>query len=206
MKWVEKTGKTIDEAVEAALLDLNVERSKVEVEIIDEGSKGILGIFGSKPAKVKVIVKEDIKEIIGNFLTEVCSKMGVEISNMTFNEDDEYLKINIECRKAYIIIGKDGEVLDSLQYLAGVVAGKHKESNLKIILDCMNYRKSKEESLKRFALNMADKVVKSKRSIKLKPMTPYERRIIHTALQNHKFVTTYSEGEEPYRKVVISLK
>lgn len=206
MKWLETTGKTIDEAVELALQKLNVERSQVEIEIIDEGSKGILGMFLQRPAKVKVVVKNDPKEKALHFLTDLLLKMGVEDIKIDFENEEDLLKININGKNAYRIIGKDGEVLDSIQFLTGIILNKEHDTNIKVLLDCQNFRKKKEESLKKLALVLADKVAKTKRSIKLKPMTPYERKIIHTTLQNHRFVTTYSEGEEPFRKVVITLK
>lgn len=208
MKWVEKSAKTVDEAVELALKELGVLRDKVEIEVIDEGSKGILGLIGSRPAKVKVRIKQSPKEKIEEFLNEVCKVMNVTIEKLDIFQEGEFLKVNIFGENTYQLIGKDGEVLDALQLLAAIVVnkGNDNDESLRIILDCQNFRKRKEERLKRLALSLADKVARSKRSIKLKPMSSYERRIIHTTLQNHKFVTTYSEGEEPYRKVVITLK
>lgn len=208
MKWVEKIAKTVDEAVELALKELGVSREKVEVQVIDEGSKGFLGIIGARPAKVKVIVKQTPEEKIQEFLSEVCSKMNVKIERMDILKDGEFIKVNLFGKNTYQLIGKDGEVLDALQFLTGIIVnrGAPAEESVRIILDCQNFRKKKEERLRRLALSLADKVARSKRSIKLRPMTPYERRIIHTTLQNHRFVTTYSEGEEPYRKVVITLK
>ncbi|WAM31569.1 RNA-binding cell elongation regulator Jag/EloR [Caldicellulosiruptor naganoensis] len=208
MKWVEKVAKTVDEAVELALKELGVGRDKVEVQVLDEGSRGLLGIIGARPAKVKVIVKQTPEEKIKEFLSTVCSKMNVKIEKMDIFKDGEFLKVNLFGKNTYQLIGKDGEVLDALQFLTGIVVnrGVPEEESVRIILDCQNFRKKKEERLRRLALALADKVARSKRSIKLRPMTPYERRIIHTTLQNHRFVTTYSEGEEPYRKVVITLK
>jgi len=208
MKWVEKVAKTVDEAVELALKELGVSREKVIVEVIDEGSKGLLGIIGARPAKVKVIVKQTPEEKIQEFLSNVCSKMNVKIEKMDIFKDGEFIKVNLFGKNTYQLIGKDGEVLDALQFLTGIVVnrGASEEESVRIILDCQNFRKRKEERLRRLALSLADKVARSKKSIKLRPMTPYERRIIHTTLQNHRFVTTYSEGEEPYRKVVITLK
>ncbi|ABP68337.1 protein jag [Caldicellulosiruptor changbaiensis] len=208
MKCVEKIAKTVDEAVELALKELGVSREKVEVQVIDEGSKGLLGIIGARPAKVKVILKQTPEEKIQEFLSEVCSKMNVKIERMDILKDGEFIKVNLFGKNTYQLIGKDGEVLDALQFLTGIIVnrGAPEEESVRIILDCQNFRKKKEERLRRLALSLADKVARSKKSIKLRPMTPYERRIIHTTLQNHRFVTTYSEGEEPYRKVVITLK
>ncbi|WAM33860.1 RNA-binding cell elongation regulator Jag/EloR [Caldicellulosiruptor morganii] len=208
MKWVEKVAKTVDEAVELALKELGVGRDKVEVQVLDEGSKGLFGIIGSKPAKVRVVLKQTPEEKIQEFLSSVCSRMNVKLEKIDIFKEGEFLKVNLFGKNTYQLIGKDGEVLDALQFLTGIVVnrGVPEEESVRIILNCQNFRKKKEERLKRLALALADKVARSKRSIKLKPMTPYERRIIHTTLQNHRFVTTYSEGEEPYRKVVITLK
>ncbi|ADQ05759.1 single-stranded nucleic acid binding R3H domain-containing protein [Caldicellulosiruptor owensensis OL] len=208
MKWVEKTAKTVDEAVDLALKELGIPREKAEVIIIDEGSKGILGIIGARPARVKVIVKQTPEEKIEEFLKSVLANMDVKIDRMDMVRDGEFIKVNLFGKNTFKLIGKDGEVLDALQFLTGVVVnrGVPEEETVRILLDCQNFRKRKEERLKKLALSLADKVARSKKSIKLRPMTPYERRIIHTTLQNHKFVTTYSEGEEPYRKVVITLK
>jgi len=208
MKWVEKTAKTVDEAVDLALKELGITRDKAEIVVIDEGSKGILGIIGARPARVKVIVKQTPEEKIEEFLKSVFANMDVKIDRMDMVRDGEFIKVNLFGKNTFKLIGKDGEVLDALQFLTGVVVnrGVSEEETVRILLDCQNFRKRKEERLKKLALSLADKVARSKKSIKLRPMTPYERRIIHTTLQNHKFVTTYSEGEEPYRKVVITLK
>jgi len=208
MRWVEKTAKTVDEAVDLALKELGIPREKAEVVIIDEGSKGILGIIGARPARVKVIAKQTPEEKIEEFLKSVFANMDVKIDRMDMVREGEFIKVSLFGKNTFKLIGKDGEVLDALQFLTGVVVnrGVPEEETVRILLDCQNFRKRKEERLKRLALSLADKVVRSKKSIKLRPMTPYERRIIHTTLQNHRFVTTYSEGEEPYRKVVITLK
>lgn len=208
MKWVEKTAKTVDEAVELAIKELGVSKEKVDIEVIDEGSKGILGLIGTRPAKVKVILKQTPKEKIEEFLNNVCKAMNVDVERINILQEGDFIKVNIYGKDMYKLIGKEGEVLDALQFLTGIVVNKdcEHEDSIRVILDCQNFRKKREESLKRLALTLADKVARSKRSIRLRPMTPYERRIIHTTLQNHRFVTTYSEGEEPYRKVVITLK
>ncbi|BCS82468.1 RNA-binding cell elongation regulator Jag/EloR [Anaerocellum diazotrophicum] len=208
MKWVEKTAKTVDEAVDLALKDLGISRDKAEIVVIDEGSKGILGIIGARPEKVKVIAKQTPEEKIEEFLRNVLDNMDVKIDRMDMVRDGEFIKVNLFGKNTFKLIGKDGEVLDALQFLTGVVVnrGVKEDETVRVLLDCQNFRRRKEERLKKLALSLADKVAKSKKSIKLRPMTPYERRIIHTTLQNHRFVTTYSEGEEPYRKVVITLK
>lgn len=208
MKWVEKTAKSVDEAVDLALKELGISRDKAEIVVIDEGAKGIFRDNCARPAKVKVIAKQTPEEKIEEFLKSVLANMDVKIDRMDMVRDGEFIKVNIFGKNTFKLIGKDGEVLDALQFLTGVVVnrGVKEDETVRILLDCQNFRKRKEERLRRLALSLADKVAKSKKSIKLRPMTPYERRIIHTTLQNHRFVTTYSEGEEPYRKVVITLK
>lgn len=165
MKWVEKTAKSVDEAVDLALKELGISRDKAEIVVIDEGAKGILGIIGARPAKVKVIAKQTPEEKIEEFLKSVLANMDVKIDRMDMVRDGEFIKVNIFGKNTFKLIGKDGEVLDALQFLTGVVVnrGVKEDETVRILLDCQNFRKRKEERLRRLALSLADKVAKSKK-------------------------------------------
>ena len=204
MKTLEKQAKTVDEAIELALEELKVSRNEVEVEIIEEGNRGILG-FLSKLAKVKVMVKPNPEEIAYNFLKGILRFIDEEVKiSSSFN--DNVLKMQIEVQRAGIIIGKHGSTLDSLQYLTSLVVNRNTKDYVRVILDAENYREKREKTLERLAKRMAEKVKDTKRSITLEPMYPNERRLIHTALQKDPGVTTKSVGQEPNRRVIISLR
>lgn len=206
MKTIEITGKTVEEALKSALRQLDTTEDKVEVTVIDEGSKGFFNLIGTKPAKISVIMKRDRILETKKFLSEVLEKMNVK-AEINIEESNDVVKINLTGPKMGTIIGYRGETLDSLQYLTSLVVNKAKEDKYKrVILDTENYRQKREETLKRLANKIAYKVRKSGRVLKLEPMNPYERRVIHSELQNNDFVKTFSEGEEPYRRVVVELK
>lgn len=199
-----KNGKTVEEAIAACLAELKVERSQVQVEVLQEPSKGFIGLF-SKPAQVKVIYIETPVNRGITFLKNVCHKMGLNIDiNTEIHGDYVTLNITGEDKEALgVLIGRRGDTLDALQYLVNLVANKQAEDRQKFVLDVEGYRKRREQTLQRLALKMAEKVKRYGKEIALEPMSPQERRIIHTALQNHKYVYTTSEGEEPFRKIVI---
>ena len=203
--YVEKSAKSIQESIDAALLELNVKRENVEVEILDEGAKGIFGLIGSKQAKVRVTLKETSGEKAKKFLLDLFSKMKVNADVLVEEKDDSVL-IKIEGNDIGIVIGRRGETLDSLQYLTSLVINKSKEDYKRVVIDIENYRQKREETLVKLANKLADRVMKYKKNITLEPMNPYERRVIHSSLQNHKYVQTYSIGDEPNRKVIITLK
>lgn len=196
----------MEEAINLALKDFGVPRDMVEVEVLDEGGKGFLGLI-SKQAIVKVVLKDVIKESAKNFLKQVIDAMKLDIT-FEIEETEDTIKFNLQGKNVGLLIGRRGETLDALQYLVNVVASKYKgyERYRRIILDAGNYRKRREETLTRLARKLAKKVMETKESIELEPMTPNERRIIHLALQDHPYVETYSEGEEPNRRVIIALK
>lgn len=205
---IEKTGKTVQEAIAAALSELNLSEEDVDIEVIEEGNKGIFGLIGSKMAKVRAIVKEvesNRCDIASDFLCTILNNMGVE-AEMNVSEDDESIVVDINGDDIGIIIGRRGETMDSLQYLTSLVVNKGYGDYKRVILNVENYRQKREETLVKLANRLADKVVKYKKPVTLEPMNPYERRIIHSSLQGHKYVETYSTGEEPKRKVVITLK
>lgn len=206
MKTLEMLGKTVDEALKNALKELNVTEDKVEYTVIEEGSKGFLGLVGTKPAKIMVTVKRDYISDAKKFLRDVLTSMDVK-AEIRIKEENNVINVNLTGPNMGVIIGYRGETLDSLQYLISLVVNKGHETEYKrVVLDTENYRAKREETLKRLADKTAYKVKKTGRGYKLEPMNPYERRIIHSALQNHPDVNTYSEGEEPNRRVVVELK
>lgn len=206
MKTLEMTGKTVNEALENALKSLNLTEDKVEYEVLDEGSKGFLNLIGTKPAKILVKVKRDYKEEVRLFLRNILNSMKVQ-AEIRIREENDIIYINLTGPKMGIIIGYRGETLDALQYLTSLVVNKdHNLPYKKVVLDTENYRKKREETLIRVAEKTAYKVKKIRRPYKLEPMNPYERRIIHSALQDNEYVYTFSEGEEPHRRVVIDIK
>lgn len=200
-KSIEKTGKTVEEAIELALNELNTVKENVEVEIIEEPAKGLLGI-GAKPAIVKITVKDNRNEIINEFLQKVAGFMDISLNN-TIEEKDGRLSVNMEGNDMGLLIGYRGETLEALQTILSVVANKDTDDYVRIDLDAENYREKRRETLKNLASKKAYEAVKYNKNITLEPMNAYERRIIHMALQENNKVTTYSIGEEPYRKIVI---
>lgn len=205
MTFVEKTGKTVNEAVQIALNELHVLQEDVEVEVLEEPSKGLFGFIGGKMAKVKVVVKVDPVKTAKNFLTNVFETMNVKVF-MEKMSDDDHVTINLRGEDLGLLIGKHGQTLDALQYLTNLAANRDAEERVRIILDVEDYRKRRAETLSRLASRLADRVKHQGEKVVLEPMSPHERKIIHMALQDDHRVVTYSEGEEPFRKVVIDLK
>ncbi|MEN8078975.1 RNA-binding cell elongation regulator Jag/EloR [Clostridioides difficile] len=206
MKTIEMTGKTVEEALKHALDELKLTKDKVDVEIIDEGSKGLFNLIGAKPAKIRVTKKADCVDDAKQFLIDVLRSMNIE-ANIDIKEENDIININLCGPKMGLVIGYRGETLDSLQYLVSLVVNKNHDNPYKrVVLDAENYRSKREETLVKVAQKTAYKVRKSRRPYKLEPMNPYERRIIHSALQEYTDINTYSEGEEPFRRIVISLK
>jgi len=205
VKIVEKTGKTVDEAIGLALRDLKASREEVDVDILEEASKGIFGLIGVKPARVKVTLKEGPSQKAGIILKNIFRTMQLQV-DMKVIEKEQGLFINLEGPELGILIGRRGETLDALQYLINLSVNKSQEVRKKIIIDIEGYRNRREETLQKLALKLADKAKQRGRNVVLEPMSSQERRIIHTALQGREDIYTFSEGEEPYRKIVISPK
>ncbi|MCM8711929.1 protein jag [Clostridium sp. SYSU_GA19001] len=206
MKIIEMTGRTVEEAVKNALSELKVSEDKIEVEVLDEGSKGLFKLIGAKPARIKVKVKRDYIYEAKAFLRDVLNAMGIK-AEIRIKEENETIKISLTGPDMGILIGYRGETLDSLQYLVSLVVNKgHETAYKRVLLDTENYRSKREETLKRLAGKVASTVRRTGKLIRLEPMNPYERRIIHSALQDDRYVQTFSEGEEPYRRVVVDLK
>jgi spoIIIJ-associated protein len=209
MKFCEKAAKTIDDAIEEALRELQITRDQVDIVVLDEGSKGLFGILGTKLARVRVSVKENMTaEKAKNFLSNLLSTMEIS-AEIDAQYEGETLFINLTGKNLGVLIGKHGQTLDSLQYLVSLVANKglkEGDNRVRIIVDAEGYRKRREETLRSLALRLAEKVRRDGRSASLEPMTAGERRIIHTALQHNSYVSTHSEGEEPNRRIVITPK
>jgi len=206
MKSIEVEGKTVEEALNKALIEFGTDKNMVNVEILDPGSRGLFNVIGVKPAKIRVSNKYDYIEEAKIFITNILNCMEIK-ADIDIKEDNDSLRINLSGEKMGVIIGYRGETLDSIQYLVSLVINKvHELPRKKVILDTEDYRSKREETLKGVAIKTANKVKKTQKGFKLEPMNPYERRIIHTALQENSFVNTYSEGDEPFRRVVIELK
>jgi spoIIIJ-associated protein len=206
MEWKEFTAKTVDEALTSAMLDLGTTAENLEYEVIEKETNGFLGMFG-KPAKIKVRLKFSVENLSKKFLSDVFGAMGIAAAiEVIYDKENANVEINVDGDEMGVLIGKRGQTLDSLQYLVSLVVNKNSENYIKVKLDTENYRARRKETLENLAKNIAFKVKRTRKPVSLEPMNPYERRIIHSALQNDKFVETYSEGEEPYRKVVINIK
>jgi len=206
MEWKEITGKTVNEAITNAMLELGTTADNIEYEVIEKESSGFLGIFG-KPARIRARLKLSVENQARKFLEDVFAAMKINAScEVNYDKENSVLEINIDGDEMGVLIGKRGQTLDSLQYLVSLVVNKNSENYIKVKLDTENYRERRKETLENLAKNIAYKVRRTRKPVTLEPMNPYERRIIHSALQNDKYVETYSEGEEPYRKVVINIK
>lgn len=205
MDEIRKTAKTVEEATAAALAELGVSREEADITVIDEGSKGFLGMFGGKDAVVLVKRNFQPEREAESFLREIFLTMGL-IVKIKAELKDKHLFVELTGDDMGILIGKRGQTLDALQYLVNLVVNKKSPYYISVMLDTENYRQRRRETLESLAFNLAKKVKHTRRNVVLEPMNPYERRIIHSALQNDRYVTTYSEGEEPYRNVVIALK
>ena len=205
--YVEISAKTVEDAVTEALIKLQTTSDKLEYEVIEAGSTGILGFIGKKPAIIKARKKFDLVDYTNDFLNDMFKAMGIEVkSDINYDAEARNMDISFSGDEMGILIGKRGQTLDSLQYIISLVVNKESEAYVRVKVDTENYRERRKETLETLAKNIAYKVKRTRRSVALEPMNPYERRIIHSALQYDKYVDTHSEGEEPYRKVVVTLK
>ena len=230
MEYVEFTGKTVDDAITEACKNFTITSDRLEYEVVEKGTSGIFG-FAAKPAVIKARVfdpnapKEEVKEekkeeakentessvkvtesVAADpkeFLEKVFNAMNMEVSIDVEAKEDE-INIELSGDDMGVLIGKRGQTLDSLQYLTSIVVNKGRKEYIRVKIDTENYRLRRKETLENLAKNLAYKAKRTKNPVSLEPMNPYERRIIHSALQNDKYVTTHSEGEEPYRKVIIT--
>lgn len=206
MEFIEISAKNVDDAITQATVQLGITSDQLEYEVLDKGSTGFLGI-GSKNAVIKARKKFSIDENVVEFLSSIFDAMKMEVEILVaVNEEEHIIEVELKGDDMGILIGKRGQTLDSLQYLVSLIVNKGTEGYLRVKLDTENYRERRKETLETLAKNIAYKVKRTRRPVSLEPMNPYERRIIHAAVQNDKYVTTRSEGEEPFRHVVIALK
>lgn len=205
-EYIEVTAKTVEDAVTDALVQLGATSDQIDYEVIDRGSTGFLG-FNSKPAKIRVCRKDTSEDRIRNFLSKVFTAMNLEVEILvTESEEENVFDVELKGEEMGVLIGKRGQTLDSLQYLTNLAINRGQDTYIKVKIDTEDYRQRRKETLENLARNVAYKVKRTKKPISLEPMNPFERRVIHSALQNDKYVTTHSEGENPYRHVVVTLK
>ena len=203
MEFIEFKGKTVDDAITEATIQFGVTSDDLIYEVIEKGSTGFLGI-NKKLAVIRAKKKDTLEDIVQEFLENLFKVMEVEtVVDIKYNDEDKTMDINLTGPDMGILIGKRGQTLDALQKIAQSVVNKHSEEFVRVKLDTENYRARRKDTLENLAKNIAYKVKRTKKSVVLEPMNPYERRIIHSALQNDKYVNTRSEGEEPFRRVVI---
>jgi spoIIIJ-associated protein len=205
MKEIEASGKTVEEAVENALLSLGAKRDEVEVSVLEEGNKGFLGILGSRQARVKVVVPDSPEKIINSFLTKVIENMGLE-AGIEIRPREGYYFVSLFGKEMGVLIGRRGETLDALQYICNLAVNRKLKNKVRIVIDIEGYRKRREQTLVNLARRLAARVKETGKKVVLEPMNSQERRIIHTALQHESDIYTVSEGKEPYRKVIINLR
>ncbi len=205
MKFIVRTGRTVEEVVELGLIELDATMEDVEIEVLEEASKGIFGLFGVKEAEVKMTLKEDAHKFAKAFLVDLLKNMNISAKIETEIKENA-LYINLIGEDMALLIGKRGQTLDAIQYLVSLVVNRKREKYIRVTLDTENYREKRKKTLEKLAHRMADKAKHLRKDIILEPMNPYERRIIHSTLQNNRFVNTKSDGEEPNRRVIIFFK
>ena len=206
MEFTEISAKTVDDAITEACQKFSVTSDKLEYEVIEEGSAGFLGI-GFKAVVIKARVKSSVTDTAREFLNDVFEAMNLAVViDVKYDDLEHFMDVDLSGDEMGILIGKRGQTLDSLQYLTSLVVNKDVDNYIRVKVDTENYRKRRKDTLENLAKNIAFKVKRTKRPVSLEPMNPYERRIIHSALQNDKYVVTHSEGDEPFRRVVVTLK
>ena len=206
MRVAEKTGKTVEEAIAAGVLELGVDRNRVTIEVLEEpAKKGLFGLFGTRPGRVRISYEDDPGRLAANFIHEICQAMGVN-ANTKASKDGEHWHIDITGPELGILIGRRGDTLDALQYLTNLAVARKLSERVRLIVDVEGYRLRREDTLVRLAKRLSEKVKRTGMRIVLEPMNPHERRIIHTSLQNEARIATFSEGDDPNRRVIITLK
>lgn len=200
------TGRTVEEAITAACGMLGADRDNVDFEILELPSKRLLGLLGATEAKVRVTLEETVESRAREFLTGILERMKLENITVDSQETEAGVAFNLTGEGLGLIIGHRGETLDALQYLVSLVANRGRQQYRRITLDTGNYREKREKTLTALARRIALSAVKSRRSTTLEPMNPYERRIIHTAVQGVPGASSWSIGDEPNRRVVIGVE
>lgn len=202
MKQVTASGQTVDDAVQSALEQLNARKDQVKVEIIDEGKKGMFGIFGAKRAIVKVSIKQDPIDLAKKYLEDITRSFADDINVDVVNKDEQ-VTFNLSGEKIAMVIGRRGQTLNAIQHLVQVMLNRQSSDFYRVIVDAEGYRARREETLQQLATRLADKAIKIRRNVTLEPMPSYERKIIHSILQDNPKVETHSDGTDPNRFVVI---
>lgn len=206
MDFLEKTGKTVEEALQAGLAELELPLERVEVEVLEEASKGLFGLIGGKPARVRITVKKlYVADLAREFLDKVIKAMGIDVT-IEMSKREEGVFFSLHGENLGMLIGKHGQTLDALQYLTNLAAHRDADDKARVIIDIEDYRKRRAETLTSLAQRIASQVKRRGEKVVLEPMSPNERKVIHMALQDDPRISTYSDGEEPYRKVIIALK
>lgn len=203
MKQVTATGQNVDEAVESALAQLKTTKDRTDIEVIDEGKKGLFGLFGTRPAVVKVTVKIDAVEESVKYLKAVGEQLGAPIE-VEVKREGKHVFFTMTGEKIALLIGKRGQTLNSLQFLTQLVMNRYSEQFSTVLLDAEDYRKRRNETLVQLADRLAQKAERTGQTVALEPMPSYERKVIHTALMSNKKIKTYSDGTEPHRHIVIA--
>lgn len=206
MKVITVYGKTVESAIQSGLDQLGVKRDRVEVEVLEQSSKGLFGLIGSRDAKVQLTLIPDPVEEARNLLTDVIAAMNIDADIHQTEDEDGNVVFQLSGGDMGMVIGRRGQTLDALQYLLNVVANRHAKQHIRIVLDAENFRARRRETLERLADRLAGRVIKTHREILLEPMSPQERRIIHAYLSDHPKVRTFSKGDEPNRRIVIAPK
>ncbi|WP_079529043.1 RNA-binding cell elongation regulator Jag/EloR [Halobacillus hunanensis] len=202
MREMTATGNTVEEAVQSALEQLQTSRDQVNIEVIDEGKKGFFGVFGTKPAIVKVSIMKDPVQDAESFIIQVAEQMGSPVQVKTEAKGRD-ISIKLSGDKIAMLIGKRGQTLNSLQYLAQLAINRESDQFYTIMLDAEGYRARRQETLETLAKRLADKAIRTNDAVKLEPMPSYERKIIHAKLQDHQKVETDSAGKDPKRHIII---
>lgn len=206
MDYIEFSAKTVNDAITDACQHFVITSDKLDYLVVEEGSSGFLGI-GSKSAVIKAKIKNTLTDSVREFLEKVFEAMSLTVViDIEHKEEESLIEIELSGEEMGVLIGKRGQTLDSLQYLVSLVVNKGNDNYIRVKVDTENYRQRRKQTLENLAKNVAFKVKRTKRPVSLEPMNPYERRIIHSALQGDKYITTHSEGEEPFRRVVVTLK
>ncbi|TVY10698.1 RNA-binding cell elongation regulator Jag/EloR [Paenibacillus cremeus] len=205
MKKIVVSGKTIDDAVRNGLQQLGVPQERVKVNVLEQPSKGLFGLIGAKDAKVELELLPDAIEEAIAFLRDVLQTMQLEV-RIEQKQDKDGIELHMHGTDLGMLIGRRGQTLDALQYLVNIVANRYADHHLRIVLDAEQFRERRKKTLQELADRLADRVIRSKKEVVLEPMSPQERKVIHSQLQQHPKVRTFSRGEEPGRRVVIVLR
>ncbi|MFK7692281.1 RNA-binding cell elongation regulator Jag/EloR [Paenibacillus sp. HJGM_3] len=205
MKKLVVAGKTIEDAVKSGLAQWNTTENRVKIQVLEQPSKGLFGLIGNKEAKVELEWIPDPIEEATVFLHDVFQSMHIDAA-IESQESAEGVQLNISGNELGILIGRRGQTLDSLQYLTNIVANRYATSHVRIVLDAENFRDRRKQTLEELSDRLARRVIRTRKEVVLEPMSPQERKVIHSQLQNHPNVKTYSKGEDPNRRVVIALR